>query len=165
MPSVAFGQTLTGRNNKDPYYVVAINSPVGTTVADGSRLICKAGGVAWFVSPPSTYISSQWANGQYNSTAVGDKCCISEWGTLNACLSANVCNYVATQWFVPSAAQLQNPGYLCRTNWAFTCSGVWWSSTETSSVGAFDLWSCNGGNYSCAKTNVIGVVSFRCVTY
>ena len=110
MAGIAFGNTIIGKLNKDPYFFAARCSAVGATLIDGSRLICKAGGVAWFVAPASTQIGAQWANGQYNSTSVGTKCCISEWGTLGACLSANVCLYDATQWFVPTIAQLQNPG-------------------------------------------------------
>ena len=53
--------------------------PAGTTLLDGSRIICKAGGTAWIVAPASTQVGSTWAGGQYNSTAVGDKCCICEW--------------------------------------------------------------------------------------
>ena len=164
MAGVAFGQTITGRFNRDPYFFAAVNSAVGATLVDGSRLICKAGGTAWFVAPNSTQLSGQWANGQYNSTSVGNKCCVSEWGTLNSLLSANVCCYVATEWFVPSAAQLQNPGYICRTNWGSPGQGFW-SSTESSATNAFDV-DFNGNNVtSPSKAGSACVRAFKCVTY
>ena len=31
-------------------------SPVGTTLPDGSRIICKAGGTAWIVAPNTTQV-------------------------------------------------------------------------------------------------------------
>ena len=164
MAGVAFGNTRIGGINKDPYYFAAVCSAVGATLVDGSRLICKAGGVAWFVAPTSTQISSQWANGQYNSTLVGNKCCISEWGTLGSLLSANVCNYVATQWFVPSVGQLQNPGYVCRTNWGVS-STVYWSSTEISATAAFIVDFNSGCAGNCGKTCPGFVRALRCVTY
>ena len=164
MPSVAFGQTKTGKLNRDPYFFAAVCSAVGATLVDGSFLICKAGGVAWFVAPASTQITSQWANGQYNSTAVGNKCCVSEWGTLGSLLSANVCCYAATEWFVPSQAQLQNPGYICSTNWGSPGQGFW-SSTESSATNAVDV-DFNGNNAtSPPKSGSACVRAFKCVTY
>ena len=166
MAGIAFGQTLTGRTNKDPYFFAAVCSAVGATLIDGSRLICKAGGVAWFVAPPSTQIGGAWANGQYNSTAVGDKCCVSEWGTLSACLSANVYNYVATEWFVPTSAQLSNPGYICRVNWGSPTAGFW-TSQESDATQAINF--CFSGPpdsaFSISKTLPRCVRAFRCVTY
>ena len=166
MGSVA-GQTLTGRFNRDPYYFAARCSAVGATLVDGSRLICKAGGVAWFVAPDSTQISLAWANGQYNSTSVGPKCCISEWGILGTCLSARVCCYVATQWFVPSTSQLSNPGFNCRGNWPAPANI--WSSNEFGSAptGCADNVCLNitFRVYFAGKGNGNNVRAFRCVTY
>ena len=171
MPSVAFGQTLTGRNNKEPYYFAAINSPVGTTLIDGSRLICKAGGTAWFASPPSTEVSMQWAGGQYNNTSVGTKCCVCEWPALNACLSAVVCNYVATEWYIPTQPQLctgSSPIYLCRAFWSLSpnTGGIYWTATENTGTAAPCIWANNNfQTYSATKTNCNGARAFRCVTY
>ena len=164
MAGIAFGNTLIGKENKDPYLPTARSCPVGTTLADGSRLICKAGGVAWFVAPASTQIGSQWAGGQYNSTAVGNKCCVSEWGVLGSCLSAR--RYNPTEWFVPSSAQLQNPGYTCRTNWGF-CSNYYWSSTETNfnTAWATDFTDGSTFNFFGKTEGTFCVRAFRCVTY
>jgi hypothetical protein len=158
------------KNYDTPYFSrVAKFCPVSSTaLVDGSFLICKAGGLAWFVAPASTQISSQWANGQYNSTSflVGTKCCVSEWGTLGSCLSA--CNYTPTEWFVPTQAQLQNPGNVCRVNWGFSTGSLWSSTEGTSCVGAYTVCFCNNGNtYNLLRNKacVCGVRAFRCVTY
>jgi hypothetical protein len=164
MGSVA-GQTLTGRINRDIYFAAAVNSAVGATLTDGSRLICKAGGVAWFAAPASTQISIVWANGIYCNSVVGAKCCVSEWGTLNSLLSSTVCLYSATNWFVPSVAQLQNPGFVCRTNWG-TPTGNWWSSTEVNATNACLVVLSTGNAYSNVSKQIgASVRAFRCVTY
>ena len=170
MAGIAFGQTLTGCFNKDPYYCAARCSAVGATLPDGGRLICKAGGLAWFVAPNSSQILAQWANGQYNSTSVGAKCCTSEWGTLNSLLSANVCAYVATEWFIPCVELLQNPGFICRTNWDPTPGAVYyWSSSEASATNACTVYFGpfnSGVAFNRAKC-ISGdrTRAFRCVTY
>ena len=167
MAGVAFGQTITGKINKDPYYFAAVCSAVGTTLVDGSKLICKAGGVAWFVAPNSTEISGTWANGQYNSTAVGDKCCVSEWGDLSSLLSANVCGYVATQWFVPSSGLLGNPLIQCRGFWSYSTS-FYFSSTETNATCAVCAFITAGSpsSFPCGnKSGSLYVRALRCVTY
>jgi hypothetical protein len=136
---------------------------VGTTLPDGSRIICKAGGTAWIVAPASTQVSMAWAGGQYNSTLVGDKCCISEWSTLQNALIAGGFN--PTDWFVPNITQLSNPGYNCKTQWDSCASNCYWSSTEVNSTNACCLNFING-NPSCgAKSPSVCVRAFRCVTY
>ena len=164
MPSVAFGQTRDGCLNKDPYYCAARCSAVGATLCDGSRLICKAGGVAWFVAPASSAIGVPWANGQYNGVSVGTKCCISEWGVVGDCLSANVLNYVATEWFIPDGAQLANPGQVCKSNWG-NPSGCYWSSTESSATSGYAIRLNCGNGVSPCKAFANTVIAFRCVTY
>jgi hypothetical protein len=165
MAGVVFGQTRTGRINRDPYCFAALNSAVGATLIDGSKLICKAGGTAWFVAPESTQIGSAWANGQYNFSQLGDKCCISEWGTLGSLLSSTIFNYVATEWFVPSRDQLANPGYLCRTNWDSFCSVNYWSSFEISPNNAGRVCFANGTAGYNSKTTSNCVRAFKCVMY
>jgi hypothetical protein len=104
--------------NSDQYYACfAKCNDVGSTTFDGSRLICKAGGIGWFVAPSSTQVIGPWAGGQYNSTEVEDKCCISEWSALQTTLENRSRPIDSTKWFVPSITQLNNPGYVCRTNW------------------------------------------------
>jgi hypothetical protein len=137
--------------------------PVGTTLPDGSKIICKAGGTAWIVAPASTQVSMAWAGGQYNSTLVGDKCCISEWSTLQNALIAGGFN--PTDWFVPNITQLSNPGYNCKTQWDSCSSAYYWSSTETGATYACCVLFNNGNANYLNKANTYCVRAFRCVTY
>jgi hypothetical protein len=132
--------------------------PVGTTLLDGSIIICKAGGTAWIVAPCSTQVNSTW-NGT-TTCCVGDKCCICDWATLNTQLLN--CGFNPCDWFVPSCAQLLNPGYCCRTQWNST-SSVYWSSTEASATNAYCMLFCAASPVS--KANAFAVRAFRCVTY
>ena len=137
--------------------------PVGTTLLDGSRIICKAGGTAWIVAPSCTQVGERWAGGQYNSTEVGDKCCICEWSTLETQLIN--CGFNPCDWFVPSLSQLQNPGYVCRTNWDSFSAPGYWSSTEFNATAACRVCYINGGACCCSKAVANYVRAFRCVTY
>jgi hypothetical protein len=142
---------------------LAISCPVGTTLPDGSRIICKAGGTAWIVAPCTTQVSSAWAGGQYNSTQVGNKCCICEWPALNTLLLN--CGFNPCDWFIPSISQLNNPGYVCRSQWDTFASGNYWSSTEVSSTTASVLVFGAGNIGSNTKSDSRFVRAFRCVTY
>ena len=151
---------------------VAKSCPVIPTApqVDGSFLICKAGGLAWFVAPASTQIDSEWANGTYNNITAnpGTRCCISEWGVLGSCLNAR--GYVSTEWFVPTQDQLVNPGWICRTNWGQNSVSVgFWASNQSDSANANRLYFVPD-NVSCRKcvqnkATIDGVRAFRCVTY
>ena len=141
---------------------LAIACPAGTTLPDGSRIICKScGGSAWIVAPCSTQVSATW-NGT-TTCSVGNKPCVSDWPTLNTALLNNGFN--PCDWFVPSCAQLVNPGYCCRTQWD-PSSACYWSSTECSATLAYFVFFTGGSgtNYS-SKTNAFCVRAFRCVTY
>jgi hypothetical protein len=152
--------------NSDRYYACfAKCNDVGSTTFDGSRLICKAGGVGWFVAPSSTQVIGQWAGGQYNSTAVGNKCCISEWSALQTALENRSRPIDSTKWFVPSRNQLNNPGYVCRTNWDSFDAAIYWSSTEINATIACGQVFCNGTICTGSKTSSYRVRAFRCVTY
>ena len=152
--------------NSDQYYACfAKYNPVGSETYDGSRLICKSGGTGWFVAPSSTQVEGDWAGGQYNSTQVGDKCCISEWSDLEAALEGATRRIDSTKWFVPSSSQLNNPGYVCRTNWDSFDASDYWSSTEVSSTSACRQ-NFNSGNVGNPfKTVSSRARAFRCVTY
>ena len=140
---------------------LAISCPVGTALPDGSRIICKAGGTAWIVAPNCTQVSQTW-NGT-TTLLVGDKCCICDWSTLNTQLLN--CGFNPCDWFVPSCAQLVNPGYCCRTQWDTFASSGYWSSTEVSSTNACGLGFYNGNICSNTKSISCCVRAFRCVTY
>lgn len=140
--------------------------PEGTTLPDGSIISSKVGGNAYIVSPLCTQVCpSQWAGGQYNSTLVGDKCCICEWPELNNRLIQ--CGFNPCDWCVPSLSDLSGYGIACRSKLP---SGFFanytWSSTESTSTQArsvdFNV-NQNTDNKSCFT--VIAVRAFRKVTY
>jgi hypothetical protein len=135
--------------------------PVGTTLPDGSRLICKAGGTAWIVAPANTQVFSVWNNSTV--TVVGNKPCVCDWPTLNTCLITRGFN--PADWFVPTQAQLQNPGYVCRTQWDTFTPAVYWSSTELNATAGQCVLMGVGANHFCRKTSNSNVRAFRCVTY
>jgi len=136
--------------------------PVGTSLLDGSRIICKAGGTAWIVAPDSTQVSATW-NGNTN-VKDGDKCCVCDWSSL--CTALVSAGFNPGDWFVPSLTQLQNPGYVCRTNWDSFSICWYWSSTEVSATCACNV--CYGTGvpgFIPSKAYSICVRAFRCVTY
>jgi hypothetical protein len=81
---------------------------------EGGFLICKASPLRWVVSPRSAEVSRTWhLRNDANTTAQSVSGC--------------------TGWFVPTRAQLQNPGYCCRSFWGPSpcySSTTYWSSTE-----------------------------------
>jgi hypothetical protein len=141
--------------------------PVGTSLPDGSRLICKAGGTAWIVAPASTQVCSRW--GTAPNAQVGVQCCVCAWPTLQTQLIN--CGFNPIDWFVPTSAQMQNPGYTCRTQWDSFTSGFYWSSTEqvggdpTNNACRMDFANI-GNSGACQNKNCpYHVRAFRCVTY
>lgn len=137
--------------------------PVGSTLPDNSRIICKAGGTAWIVAPTATQVFSQWAGGQYNSTLVGNKCCVSEWPALNSRLIQ--CGFNPVDWFVPSELQLTNPGFVCRNQWDTYLANSYWSSTENTANNACNRRIGDNIPLSSCKNISLPVRVFRCVTY
>jgi len=134
---------------------------VGSSLPDGSRIICKAGRTAWIVAPSCTQVSQTW-NGTTN-TSVGNKCCVCEWSTLETQLIN--CGFNPCDWFVPSYTQLQNPGYVCRTNWDSFSATDYWSSTEYNAIRARTYDYNDGTQNCCFKSLASCVRAFRCVTY
>jgi hypothetical protein len=135
--------------------------PTGTTLLDGSRIICKAGGTAWIVAPSCTQVGAPW-NGT-TTLLVGDKCCICDWATLNTQLLN--CGFNPCDWFVPSCAQLCNPGYTCRTQWDPNTCASYWSSTELSATSTYGVIVNCSNTFTCSKATPLCVRAFRCVTY
>ena len=138
--------------------------PVGTTLPDGSRIICKAGGTAWIVAPSNTQVGQTW-NGTIN-TQVGTKCCVCDWSTLNTRLIN--CGFNPADWFVPSITQMSNPGYVCRQRWDSFSAACYWSSTEYNATCAPEIrFNSNGdiGNLGLNKNITLCVRAFRRVTY
>ena len=130
---------------------------------NGGTIICKNGGIAWIVAPPCTEVCQTWNNS--TSTLVGNKCCVCDWPTLNtAIINAGL---TPGDWFVPTFAQLQNPGYCCICKWPDAFGNFdYWSSTEVSATNAceirFTIGVANGGGN---KATSYRVRAFRCVTY
>ena len=159
--SITIGPSAFWLRTKEVVDYYAKICPVGTYLGDGSRIICKAGGTAWIVAPACTQVGQTWNND--TTQTVGNKCCVCDWPTLCACMVSRGFN--PCDWFVPSSAQLNNPGYVCRTQWDTFASAIYWSSTEVSSTNACSQNFSLGSISSCTKTFTICVRAFRCVTY
>ena len=119
---------------------------------EGGFLICKASPLRWVVSPYSAEVSRTWcSNGDAATRAQQVSGC--------------------TGWFVPTASQLQNPGYCCRSFWGPSpcySSATYWSSTQSNCYVACACYVCfTTGNASsdAFRTCTFCVRAFRCVTY
>ena len=150
---------------------LAISCPLGTTLPDRSRIICRAGGKAWIVAPETTQVSEPWGN--YTACGNIDNC---PSGVSVHCDITSInfpvlynrlisCGFNPSDWFVPSLAQLQNPGYVCRTQWDTFSAENYWSSTEITATDACPVYFGNGSAYSLNKACACCVRAFRCVTY
>ena len=135
--------------------------PAGTQLLDGSRIICKAGGTAWIIAPNCTQVSQTWNN--TTTTQVGNKCCVCDWPTL--CTRMISCGFNPADWFVPSCAQLLNPGYTCRTQWDTYDATCYWASTESSATNAHSICFISTNNQIKNKAATYCVRAMRCVTY
>jgi hypothetical protein len=114
---------------------------------EGGYLICCSGGTLWIVAPGSTEVSRNW------------------FARDDAVTTANA-NAACGDWFVPTFAQLLNPGYTCRTYWDEYSNCWYWSSTERDVPGfAWMVNFTNGSNGGGNKPNAYCVRAFRCVTY
>ena len=155
--AIVVGQTTW----QAPYLIGA--TPVGCPAFGGGTIICKNGGVAWIVAPSNTQVGQTW-NGT-TTLLVGNKCCVCDWPTLNTAIINAGLN--PSDWFVPSSAQLQCPGYVCRQRWdSFSDGAIYWSSTEINATDACRVYFSFGGfASSCAKALAFCVRAFRCVTY
>ena len=113
---------------------------------EGGYFICAAGGTQWIVAPSSTEVSRNWHSRN------------------DAVTTANA-NAACGDWFVPSYAQIQNPGYTCRTYWDSYPNN--WNWTDTAYTGN-SAWVMNITNGSATSSNMgctWCVRAFRCVTY
>ena len=113
---------------------------------EGGFLICAVSNLAWIVAPSSSQVSRSWYCRDDATT------------TANACTGC-------TGWFVPTRAQLQNPGYTCRKFWDSFSSSFYWSSTQFNAPEACNLL-FSTGDAGCRSKNTSSCVrAFRCVTY
>lgn len=111
-----------------------------------ASLICKAGGCAWVVAPAITEVSRTWYCRQ-DAEILAEKVTGS------------------SGWFIPTSAQLQNPGYICRTFWDSFSSTRYWSSTELNATVACDVYFTSGIAFDTNKGNAFCVRAFRVITY
>jgi hypothetical protein len=171
---IAVNKVVLGLNyaNKNiPYIRTARACPAGTPLPDGSALICKAGGLAWFVAPRSTeLLTTRTAGGETNSVT----CAAAVTGV--------------SGWFVPTIGQLGNPGYSCRVNWVTCtpdvgistnyCTTCFYASTSTFVVPGsykvapetyYQIKEFATGTNSCYNVNdatsLARYRTFRCITY
>jgi hypothetical protein len=150
---------------------LAISCPEAITLPDGSRIICKSGGKAWIVAPETTQVSEAWGN----LTACG---CIDN-SPLGLSVHSDItsenfpvlynrlisCGFNPSDWFVPCYQLLQNPGYVCRTQWDSFSATNYWSSTEASATAACRVSYSTGNASIGSKATTFCVRAFRCVTY
>ena len=110
-------------------------------------LLCKTAGTAWIVAPSCTQVSRIWVDR-------GD-----------AITCANALTGHSGTWFIPTSAQLQNPGYTCRQYWDTFNTTRYWSSTDSNATFACFVCFTNGNTGVNSKTLVYCVRAFRCITY
>jgi len=120
--------------------------PLGVS-ACGGYSICASSGTLWIVAPSSTEVSRNW----YSRSAA-----VSGANAVAAC----------GDWFVPTCAQLKNPGYTCKTYWDSVSNHYYWSNTPVQGTWAYMLYMPNG--YTDSNTNMwytSCVRAFRCASY
>jgi hypothetical protein len=113
----------------------------------GGFLICKPGSSpAWVVAPSSSQVTRNWYQRGDASTSAQE---------VTGC----------TGWFLPTCAQLQNPGYNCRTYWDTFSAAPYGSETEFNSSFAYALNFATGNTGIGPKNCTAFGRAFRCVTY
>jgi hypothetical protein len=119
---------------------------------EGGFLICCAAPIRWVVSPCSASVVRSWYTRLDANTRAQQ---------VSGC----------TGWFVPTTAQLQNPGYLCRTFWGPSpclSPGRYWTPDQYQPFTARFVNMDNGTSGVIPhfhKSIAINVRAFRCVTY
>jgi|TARA_B100000035_G_scaffold195777_2_gene167214 hypothetical protein len=113
---------------------------------EGGFLICCSSGTLWIVAPSSTEVRRGWDSRN------------------DAVTQANS-NAACGDWFVPTIAQLENPGYGCRTYWDSYSPPCYWSNSELTGSTAHGTRFTNGSSFPCNKIHSICVRAFRTVSY
>lgn len=120
----------------------------------GLFICCGPGTVKWFVAPSCTQVT-RISSSKTDAVTLANSC-------MGSC-----------GWFVPTQAQLQNPGYCCRTYWdTVDTSDVYWTSTVNYCGTATISMSTGGGtgpSGHCEDSPYFGgnptnfVRAFRCI--
>jgi hypothetical protein len=128
-------------------YTTAPIPPLGGSYEGGFLICCPGSSILWIVAPSASEVSSDWFSRDNAKTTAQ---------SLSGC----------TGWFVPTVAQLQNPGYGCRTYWDSFSSDTYWSSTECNATRAcFVNFVSGAADFSVNNSTVRCVRAFRCATY
>jgi hypothetical protein len=122
--------------------------PDGRSCVEGGFWICKQGlNIAWIVAPSQAEVSRCWS-------------CTANANTVAQQVSG------CTGWFVPTVAQLQNPGYICRNNWDSFSTTEYWTTAAFNTVSFTTGVVGLPGPLAPVAITFIGCVrSFRCVTF
>ena len=118
---------------------------VGDTLDDGSIVLQKSNGLALLVAPKSTEVKTTWSK-----------------EFLEVFYNLKNQGFNRSQWFVPTIDQLQLAYQLIPQEFSST---FYWSSTEGSATGAYNVFFNIGNTFVGSKTFVSCVRAFRCVTY
>ena len=86
------------------------NCNCGVADCGGFFICCGPSTNKWFVAPVSAEVTRTWDNNANAATV--------------ACTCSGNCG-----WFVPTCAQLINPGACCKSNWDSFTAAAYWSST------------------------------------
>lgn len=120
----------------------------------GFFICCGPSTTKWFVAPSCTQTNCNW---YCRSCVIGiTSTCMGNCG-----------------WFIPSTAQLQNPGFNCRLNWDSFCSACrYWSNNDVGThyggLVSFSTGQCvQRGSYATNtdnKNNSCPIRAFRCTS-
>jgi hypothetical protein len=114
----------------------------------GGTVICISGATKWIAAPSSSQISRSWYSRAQAITTAQQ-------------VSGR------SGWFIPSCAQLQNPGSNCRSFW--DGNGTYWSDTRGTPSPSYSNVPMINVNTNTASTGWGGcdrfIRAFRCVTY
>ena len=112
----------------------------------GGFLICCASNNYWIVAPSSTEVSRDWHNRN------------------DAITTANA-NAACGDWFIPSCAQIQNPGYVCKTYWDSYSPRYYSNSLDGNGNGTYTMNFTLGHTTNVTKNGIYCIRAFRCVSY
>ena len=134
------------------------NIPPLGGAGEGGYLICCSSGNLWIVAPSGTEVQRKNWNCRTHGVT-----------TANA-------NAACGDWFIPSCAQLKNPGYQCKTYWdscQMSANARYWSDTPYPGIPTSAIWVrfWDGHVEGAAKNPPPGATgdfyarAFRCVSY